>query len=94
MRFTANIVLASLILMASPVLAQEAAAPAAVKSGDVIFSADGWRLGRVDSLDTAKDGTPVAALIIFQGRMIRIPLTTVSTGAKGLTSTLKAREIK
>jgi len=80
---------AALVLLASPALtsAQTTGTVQSVKNGAWVFSADGRRIGRVDRVD---DGT---AGIIYNGRMIRIPLDKLAAGEKGLVSSLTRREI-
>lgn len=73
-----------------PAMAQEASAPAAaanVKQGAMVYSADGRRIGRVDRV---RDG---AVNIIFDGRIVRIPVSTLSDADKGLTTSLTRKDV-
>jgi len=72
---------------ASPVPAAAPKPAPEIKTGDLVWSVDGRRIGRVDSLR----GTTVA--VIDDTKMVYIPLTTLSTGAHGLVSTLTRKEI-
>lgn len=94
----------SLGMAALPALAETAAetqAPAAaeapaevqVKTGVLVVAADGRRVGRVDRVITV-DGKPVSASVIYSGRIVRIPVETLSNSERGLVSTLSSQEIK
>lgn len=82
-------------LVALPAAAQTAA-PAAVpaataapeiKTGEMVWSAEGRRIGRVDRVR----GDAVA--VIRDMKMIYIPIATLSAGDHGLVSTLTTKEI-
>lgn len=84
-------------LVALPAAAQApAAAPAApaaatatpeIKTGDMVSSAEGRRIGRVDRVR----GDAVA--VIRDMKMIYIPIATISAGEHGLVTTLTNKEI-
>ena len=91
-------------LAALPALAETAAqapAPAAaeapasveVKAGVLVIAADGRRIGRVDRVVTM-GGNPVSVSVIYSGRVVRIPVETLSNSERGLVSTLTSQEIK
>lgn len=86
-------VVIALGLAAAPALAQAdavpatAAAPAAVKKGSMIFSSEGRRIGRVDYVRGD------AAGVIFDGRFVNIPVSTLSSDASGFKSSLTRAEI-
>ena len=91
-RITAT-VLAALLLapVSAPVLAQEAAASApVVKSGMILRDADGRRVGTVDSIRTA-DGV---ITVIADMKLLRVPMNTLSTGEKGLMTSLKRAQLR
>lgn len=93
MKITSALVLAlGLCAVPAAVHAQDsAAATAAVsvaKVGDLVFSADGRRVGRVDRIR----GNAVA--IIIGMKMVYIPMDKISTDARGLVSSLTLKEIK
>ena len=80
-------------LVAIPAVAQTAApAPAAatapaIKVGVLVWSAEGHRVGRIDSVR----GDVVA--VINDMRMVYIPVSTLSTGARGLVSSLSLKDL-
>ncbi|MBA4354067.1 MAG: hypothetical protein C0409_05195 [Novosphingobium sp.] len=82
-------------LVALPAAAQTAAPAAAVaattapeiKAGEMVWSAEGRRIGRVDRVR----GEAVA--VIRDMKMIYIPITTLSVSERGLVSTLTTKEI-
>ena len=79
-------------LVAVPAIAQTAApAPAAaapvIKEGDLVWSADGGKVGSVDSVR----GTDAA--VITDERMIYIPVATLHSGPHGLVSSLSRKDI-
>lgn len=81
-----------LVAVPSAVLAQATAAPAAVaaptiKGGELVFSADGRRIGRVDRVR----GDAVA--VINDTKMVYIPIATLSANERGLVSTLSRKDI-
>jgi hypothetical protein len=90
--------LASCALFSTAAMADPEAAPAAaaaaplqVKAGQWIYYADGSALGRIDYVDHAKDGTPTTAGVISDMKVLHIPASTLSAGAKGyVTSMTKA----
>ena len=92
--------LAALSLSSTAALAQAAddtAAPAAsaapaVHDGDRISSSDGWTIGRVESVQKGKDGASYAS-VIYQMRMVYIPVDSLSAGPKGLVTKLSRAEV-
>lgn len=86
---TIIIALAALGLTA-PAFAQ---APA-VDRNETIYSADGTKIGKVDRVLTAADGAVSAVRIIYRGKFIAIPATTLSAGEKGVTTSLSNAELK
>nr|ART39276.1 H430 [uncultured bacterium] len=96
---------AALLSVALPVAAQaqtEATAGAAVASGaselrvgTVLSTADGRRVGRVSRIYKSKDGTPVSASVIVDGRFAIIPISTITAKNKSVaTTTLTLAEIR
>ena len=63
-----------------------AAAPT-IKGGELVWSADGRRIGRVDRIR----GESVA--VIYDMRMVYIPVASLSSGERGLVSSLSRKEI-
>lgn len=81
-------------LAATPALAQSDAAPAAaasasvaVKKGAMVFSTDGRRIGRVDHVRADTVG------VIFDGRFVNIPVSTLTSADNGFKSSLTRAEI-
>ncbi|MDB5737439.1 MAG: hypothetical protein JWO65_1107 [Sphingomonas bacterium] len=89
-------------LFASPIaaVAQTAATltPAAVtiKEGKLLKSSDGRRLGRIDQLDKAKDGTLTTAELFTSSGILYVPVATISSpdGANFVTSMSYAEVMK
>lgn len=89
-----SVIALALGLAAVPAVAQVAApapvgatAAPVIKEGDLVWTADGGKIGSVDSV---RD-TNVA--VITDEKMILIPVATLSTGPHGLVSTLKRKDI-
>jgi hypothetical protein len=76
--------------LAAPALAQ---APA-VERNEAIYSADGTKIGKVDRVLTAGDGAVAAVRVIYRGKFITIPATTLSAGEKGVTTSMSNAELK
>ncbi len=84
------------LALATAAAAQTAPAAAPVvaafvpKIGAIVKSSDGRVLGRVDRV-VVKDGAPVSVNVIVDGRMVRIPIATISgTDSALVTSLTKA----
>ena len=71
---------------------EAATAPVAVKNGEWIYSSDGSAIGRVNHVQKGKDGVSTAA-VIYQMRMVYIPLDSLSTGQKGHVTKLTRSEV-
>ena len=85
------IALATLIVAASPVLAQTASAtpsPVVATKGQMLTSADRARLGSV--VRVADDGS---VAIIFDTRLVTIPAGTLSLANGKLTTSLNKRDV-
>ncbi|MDT0509926.1 hypothetical protein [Novosphingobium sp. MMS21-SN21R] len=89
---SAFVIALSLCAVPAAVHAQDAApAPAAAvvaKVGDLVWSVDGRRVGRVERIR----GT--SAAVIIDMKMIYIPFEKLGTSERGLVSTLTLKEIK
>lgn len=86
----AAVALASMPLMAHA--AEPAVSAVAVKEGAMVFSADGRRIGRVDRVKST-DGTPIAVSIIYNGRFIYVPVSTLTASDRGFTSSLTKADL-
>lgn len=66
-----------------------------IKSGAMLRSADGHRIGFIDAVDTGKDGTPVAAQVIVDQRIVRVPAGTItSTDKSHFTTSLTFKDVE
>ncbi|WP_068078030.1 hypothetical protein [Novosphingobium lentum] len=72
---------------ADPAPAAAAAATPDIKGGELVWSADGRRIGRVDRVRGA------AVVVISDMKMVYIPVATISKNDHGLVSTLSRKEI-
>ncbi len=59
-----------------------------------IYSAEGTKIGRVESVTTSQSGTPSAVRVIYNGRFITIPAASLSSGERGLTTRLTLKDLK
>lgn len=82
---------ALLSLLSVPAMAS---AEEAIRSGLSVKTSDGARLGRVDRVNTAKDGTITSASLIYDGRIIRLPASTLKAAEKGLETSLTRKEVR
>ena len=64
-----------------------------VERNQMVVSADGTNLGRIDRVVTGSDGTPTAVRLIFRGKSLTIPVQTLSEGEKGLKTSLTNAEL-
>lgn len=90
-------VLIAAFAVPTAVLAQPAPAkspPAKVGHGDMVYSADGAALGRVDYIQKGKDGAPQYVAVIHDMHMIHIPNESLSTGPKGLSTSLSKADVE
>lgn len=53
-----------------------------------IYSAEGTKIGRVDQVVEGENGSPEAVKVIYRGKFVTIPASTLSTGDKGLQTSL------
>jgi hypothetical protein len=84
----------SSIAMAQPAPMAASVAPTLkLEEGVVVHSSEGSWVGPINYVEKAKDGSPVYVAIIRDGRMVHITVDTLSTGPKGLTTSLSIKEI-
>lgn len=76
--------------LAAPALAEIPA----LDRNESIFSAEGTKIGKIDRVMTASDGAVSAVRIIYRGKFIAIPATTLTAGEKGVTTSLSNAELK
>lgn len=82
MYFSKALIIAS--LAAAPFAAAAQTAPAAVpvvKVGKLISTSDGRRLGRIDQIDKAKDGSLTNVELFSDMGILYIPVSTITAGA-------------
>lgn len=85
------------ILLASPALADDAAAPAAtaplvIKAGKMVHSSDGASIGYIDEV-VKSGGQPTSVSVIYEQRFVHIPASTLSAGPKGLVTSLSQKDV-
>ena len=75
--------------------AQEAAPAAAVtaKSGTILKTSDGKRVGRIERV-VSKDGAPVSVAIIYDSRFVYVPYSTLSASDSGLVTSLSRADLR
>jgi hypothetical protein len=80
------------------VSANAADAPAvtapALKAGALVKSSDGKRVGRIERIVTAKDGSPISASIILDSRFVYVPVSTISASTEGFVTSLSRAEVR
>lgn len=65
------------------------------KSGKWVRSTDGASIGRIDYVERTKDGAPKDVGVIYDMRIVHIPVDSLSAGPKGyVTSLTKAQVAK
>jgi hypothetical protein len=83
---TIHLAAALLFAASAPAIAQDAATAAAAadapRAGSTVATADGWRLGKVAYLDRSKDGSVASIAVIYEGRMIHVPASTLTVKDK------------
>jgi len=91
MRFT--IFAAGLVaLLSVPATAADEAL--VIRNGLPVKTADGSRLGRVNRVDKASDGTVSSISLIYEERIIRIPASTLKAADKGLETSLTRQDVR
>jgi hypothetical protein len=92
---TAVLALSSVVAQAAeqaPVASEASTSGTAVKSGQFLRSAEGKRVGQIGSIRTLSNGQ--FAQIIFNSRVIYVPVSTMTTKDKLLTTSLTYDQIK
>lgn len=59
-----------------------------------IYSAEGTKIGRVDQVVAGADGAPSAVKLIYRGKFVTIPASTLSSDDKGLKTSLTNDALK
>lgn len=78
--------------MAQP--APGGAAPVKVGRGQMIYSADGAALGRIDYVQKTKEGVLQNVAVIHDMRIVHIPGDSLSAGPKGTVTSLTRADIE
>lgn len=87
--FAAPVAIAQTVAEAAPT------APAPVlKSGALLLSSDGKRIGRIERVVTGADGTPVSVSLIADSRFVYIPASTIAASGNGLSTSLTRAEVR
>jgi len=71
-----------------------AAAPAAIKAGALLVTADGARLGRIERVSAAADGSPERVSVIYNSRFVQIPASTLTASGRGFVTSLTKAEVR
>ena len=91
---TCCVALVAALALSGAAMAEEVVStPAAVKAGVFLKSSDGKRVGRIERIVTAKDGTPLSAGVIFDSRFVYVPLSTISSSDAGVVTSLSRAEV-
>jgi len=98
MRFAKELAICTVLAIAAPVGAQEAApAPAAavdLRPGMVIVSSDGRRIGRIERV-LGESGAPTGVTVIKDSKFVTVPAGTLSSGEHGrVVTSLAYRDVR
>jgi hypothetical protein len=91
MNFSKALFVAASLIAATPALAADAPE---IKANAMVVTADGARIGRIDRVVTDAQGAPVGAKIIFEGRFVTIPASSLTSGEKGLVTSLSKKDVR
>lgn len=84
--------LAAAMVLNAPAFAQDGAA--VVSKRATIFSSEGTKIGRVEQVVKGDDGAPSAVKIIYRGKFLTIPASSLTADAGGFKTSLSNDEIK
>lgn len=87
-----KLTIATLIFWAVPASAQSSAVE--ISRNSVIYSSDGTKIGRVENILKAKDGTPLSVKVIYRGKFLTFPVSSFTAGEKGVTTSFSNTDIK
>jgi uncharacterized protein YrrD len=91
------------LIVSSPVVAAPADAVATMsdaqsvpelKMGETIRTSDGKQLGKVDYIVSDRAGKPVSARVIYDGRFVSVPVSSMVRAGKGVTTSLTLAAIR
>ena len=94
-----SIATAALLLMSTAAGAQmqpasPGAATASIRSSMLLRSADDKLLGRIERVVTSKDGLPLAANLIHDGRIVNVPVATITVDGRAAKTSLTRSEVR
>jgi hypothetical protein len=101
--FSMRILLAALLLSGGAATAQTVAAPApaaspiaasAIRTGTILRDSGGARVGQIDRVITAADGSVAAVQVIAGERFVRVPAETLTATDKGVATSLTRGDIR
>jgi hypothetical protein len=69
------------------------AAPLAPKTGELIRSSDGASIGRIDTVYKSKDGAVQAVGVIYDMRVVHIPVDSLSAAPNGFKTSLTKHDV-
>ena len=92
MRILSFCVAAAIAVSASGAVAQ--GTEAGFKSGAMVVTADGKRVGRIERVVAGSDGKPVAVKLIYSSEFITIPTSTMSPSDRGYATTLTRDDLR
>lgn len=87
-----SFLLSGALFLAVPAVAIAADMPA-IRERALVKTADGHKVGFVDRVLTGGDGAPSGVQIIYDGRFVVIPASTLTGADKGLVTSLTSKEV-
>lgn len=93
---TLALALAAATVIAAPVAAQTSAASVApsLREGMAIVTSEGGRVGRIVRLVTNDAGEAVAVTVIYRGKFVRIPVSSLTVNGARATTSLTVAELR
>lgn len=82
--------------LSSAVAAQQpssAVAATDIKRNQMVYSSDGKRIGKIHAFRRNGDGSSTA-LVIYEQRFLAIPVSTITTGARGLVTSMTREQVR
>jgi hypothetical protein len=77
----------------APAVESGASAVLQLSPGQSIMSADGHRVGTIDYIHSGKDGTSSYVGVIYDNRMVHIPVDSLVAGKRGYVTNLTMTQI-
>lgn len=79
---------------AAPAPAASPVAASAIRTGAILRDAGGARIGQIDRVITAADGSVLAVQVIAGERFVRIPAETLTTTDAGIATSLTRGDVR